>query len=455
MSTDLADVGFIGLSSQSKDLILNMNDKGFSVAVYSRNWARAEDFLATEAQGTNIRAITSLSEFVSQLKTPRKIFLKVMVGHAVDHFILQIREYLDPSDILIDLANSNYLDTARRTRELEERGLYFVGCGVGGGLEAARTGPCLSPGGSPYAWPAVQAILQSMAAQVDGRPCCDWIAGGGAGHFVKTMQTGILHSNMQLLAEAYEMLRRVLGLTEDEIAEIFATWNRGLLESALLNLTVDILKFKDDDGEAMVTKIMDRAGTKGAAKWAAVEALEHDVCFPITTQAVFCRYLSWLKEDRVRASRIFGDPPMETFSGDKQAFVNDLEQAVYASQVMLYCQTFGVMAAVPKNQWTFNFQTIAHIWRGCLIAGDILIHIGEAYKRTPQLEALIHHNFFRQAIERAQPGWRRSVSEAVIRGVSVQCLSAALAYLDGYRSAVLPANLVQALDTCAQRGRVA
>ncbi|KAJ7812033.1 6-phosphogluconate dehydrogenase [Mycena olivaceomarginata] len=431
MSTDLADVGFIGLTFRSRDLILNMNDKGFSVAVYIRNWARAENFLATAAQGTNIRAITSLSEFVSQLKTPRKIFLKVMVGHghAVDDFILQI--------------------------QLEERGLYFVGCGVGGGLEAARTGPCLSPGGSPYAWPAVQAILQSMAAQVDGRPCCDWIAGGGAGHFVKTMQTGILYSNMQLLAEAYEMLRRVLGLTEEEIAEIFATWNRGFLKSALLNLTVNILKFKDDDGEAMVTKIMDRAGQKGAAKWAVVEALEHDVCFPITTQAVFCRSLSCLKEDRVRASRIFGDPPMEAFSGDKQAFVNDLEQAVYASQVMLYCQTFGVMAAVPKNQWTFNFQTIAHIWRGSLIAGDILIHIAEAYTWTPQLEALIHDNFFRQAIERAQPGWRRSVSEAVIRGVSVQCLSAALAYLDGYRSAVLPANLVQALDTCAQRGRVA
>ncbi|KAJ7918625.1 6-phosphogluconate dehydrogenase [Mycena leptocephala] len=415
------------------NLILNMNDKGVTVLAYDRGGNRVDRFLDAEAKGTSILGAHSVSEFITRLKTPRKIFLTVKAGRAVDDFIHQFEEWLDPADIFIDLANSHYLDTARRTRELKEKGLLFVGCGVGGGQDAARTGPCLSPGGSPDAWPAIQAILQTTAAHVDGRPCCDWTAGGGAGHFVKMVQTGLLYSNMELIAEAYEMLRRVLGLTEDEIAAIFANWNHGILKSVLLDMTINILKFKDDDGEPVITKILDSAGSKGIASWAAVEAHEYDICSSIISQAIFSRHLSRLKAERTYASQIFDDPQIEPFSGSKQTF-----------SIMSYSQTFSFMSEVAeKNNWYLKYRSIAHIWRGSLIAGDIITRLAEAYTRAPQLETLIYDEFFHQAIQVAQPGWRRIVSEVVLRGVSVPCLSAALAFFDGYRSAVLPANLIK------------
>ncbi|KAJ6582145.1 6-phosphogluconate dehydrogenase [Mycena capillaripes] len=446
MAELLADVGFMGLSSVGRDLILNMNDKGITVLTYARNSWAVDRFLESDAKGTGILGAHSLPEFISRLKTPRKIFLMVKAGSAVDDFILHFEPLLDPADIIIDLADSHYLDTARRTRELEERSLLFVGCGIGNRRHFVRTGLCLSPGGSPDAWPAIQDILQQIAAQADGRPCCDWVAGGGAGHFVKMMQPGLAFSNMQLIAEAYEMLHRILGLNEDDIAEIFAKWNQGILKSVLLDATVTILKFKDEDGEPMIRKILDGAGQKAIGTWAAIEALEHDVCFSITTQAIFGRFVSRLKKQRTRASRIFDDPQTEPFSGNKQTFVDDLEQAVYAGQVMSYSQTFILIAEIAKkNKWILKYRSMVHIWQGgCIIAGDIITRIVEAYTRAPQLDVLINDEFFHQAIETAQPGWRRTVSEGVLRGVALPCLSAALAFFDGYRSADSPANLIQA-----------
>ncbi|KAJ7631300.1 6-phosphogluconate dehydrogenase [Mycena polygramma] len=423
-----------------------MNDKGLIVVAYIRNSWAVNRFLESEAKGTAILGAHSPAEFVSQLKTPRKIFLMVKAGLTVDAFISQFEPLLDPGDILIDLANSHYLDTARRTRDLEDKCLLFVGCGVGGGQDAARTGPCLSAGGSPDAWPAIQPILQKIAAQADGRPCCDWVAEGGAGHFVKMVQTGHLYSNMELIAEAYELLRRILHLTEDEIAEIFADWNHGILKSTLLHMTIDILKFKDEDGEPLLTRIADRVGSKSVASWAAVEALEHDICYSITSQAISSRHISWLKAERTYASQVFDNPDPGPFSGDQETFVHDLEQALYASQIMSYSQSFMLMGEVAKtNRWYLKYSSIAHIWQGgCLIEGDIIARIVEAYTRKPQLDGLLYDKFFHQAIETAQPGWRRTVSAGVLHGVALPCLSAALAFFDGYRSEVLPANLIQA-----------
>ncbi|KAJ7464514.1 6-phosphogluconate dehydrogenase [Mycena latifolia] len=423
----------IRLSSQGRNFICNMNDRGISVVAPNRNTFRLDDFLATDAKSTRIRGAYSIAALAAQLRTPRIVFLMLKPGAAIDNFIFMLKPLLEPEDVIVELADSHSLDTARRTRELKRSGLLFVGCGLGGGQDGVRTGPCSKN------------VLQRSAAQVHGQPCCDWVGVGGAGHFVKMVQTGLLYSDMELLAEAYDLLRRILGFTEDEVAEVFALWTGGVLGSVLLDATTDILRLKDDDGEPLVLKILDRAGQKGVGKAAVVEALEHGASLSVTTQAVFSRCLSTLKMERSRASRLFSGPEMGAFSGDRQAFVDDLEQTLYASKIVSYAQVFKLLAATNEtNKWGFKYRSIAHIWRGgCLIAGNILTLIVDAYTRAPQ-KSLILDDFFRQALQKAQPAWRRTVSHAVLRGVPIPAFSAALAFFDGYRSAVLPANLIQA-----------
>ncbi|KIK98814.1 hypothetical protein PAXRUDRAFT_823482 [Paxillus rubicundulus Ve08.2h10] len=446
MSAPTGDIGLIGLAVMGQNLILNMNDKGFTVVAYNRTTSKVDDFLANEAKGTKVQGAHSIQELVAKLKRPRKIVLLVKAGPAVDSFISQLEPYLENGDIIIDGGNSHYPDSIRRTKELEAKGLLFVGSGVSGGEEGARYGPSLMPGGSTKAWPAIKEIFQASAAKVNGEPCCDWVGETGSGHYVKMVHNGIEYGDMQLIAEAYDILKRGLGLHEGEIADIFTKWNKGVLDSFLIEITANILKFNDDDGEPLVTKILDKAGQKGTGKWTAIAALDAGTAVTLIGEAVFARCLSAIKEERTRASKIIAGPQKEPFRGDKQQFIDDLEQALYASKIISYTQGFMLMRETAKElNWTLNYAGIARMWRGgCIIKSVFLGDITSAYQKNLELESLLFDDFFNKAVHKAQPGWRRVIAQAVLWGIPTPAFSTALAFFDGYRSEVLPANILQA-----------
>ncbi|KAI0757186.1 6-phosphogluconate dehydrogenase [Daedaleopsis nitida] len=446
MAAPVGDIGLIGLAVMGQNLILNMNDKGFTVVAFNRTTSKVDYFLANEAKGTKVVGAWSIEELCAKLKRPRKIILLVKAGSAVDDFIKQLMPHLEPGDIIIDGGNSHFPDSIRRTKELEDKGFLFVGSGVSGGEEGARHGPSLMPGGSPAAWPHIKQIFQATAAQVNGEPCCDWVGETGAGHYVKMVHNGIEYGDMQLIAEAYDILKRGLGLHEDEIADIFNSWNKGVLDSFLIEITANILKFKDDDGEPLVAKILDQAGQKGTGKWTAIAALDAGMPVTLIGEAVFARCLSSIKEERLRASKQIAGPQKEPFKGDKKQFIDDLEQALYASKIISYTQGFMLMRETAKELgWNLNYAGIAQMWRGgCIIKSVFLGDITAAYQKNDKLESLLFDDFFNKAVHKAQPGWRRIVAQAVLWGIPTPAFSTALAFFDGYRSEIVPANILQA-----------
>lgn len=442
----VADIGLIGLAVMGQNLILNMNDKGYTVCAYNRTTSKVDDFLNNEAKGTNVVGAHSVEEFVAKLKRPRKMIILVKAGPAVDAFIDTLVPHLDQGDIIIDGGNSHYPDSIRRCEALEKKGLLFVGSGVSGGEEGARYGPSLMPGGSDAAWPHIKEIFQKTAAQSDGEPCCDWVGQTGAGHYVKMVHNGIEYGDMQLISEAYDILRRGLCLSNDEIADIFETWNKGVLDSFLIEITYTVLRYKDTDGVSMVDKILDSAGQKGTGKWTAINALDLGQPVTLIGEAVFARCLSSLKEERTRASKVINGPSIKPFEGNKQQFIADLEQALYASKIVSYAQGFMLMREAAKEyNWTLNNPSIALMWRGgCIIRSVFLKDITNAFRKNPQLENLLFDDFFNKAIHDAQEGWRRVVAQAILWGVPTPAHSTALAFFDGYRTERLPANILQA-----------
>ncbi|KAE8221230.1 hypothetical protein CF319_g5377 [Tilletia indica] len=446
MSEAVADIGLIGLAVMGQNLVLNMNDKGFVVCAYNRTTSKVDDFLANEAKGTKVVGAHSIEEFVSKLKRPRKMILLVKAGDAVDAFIEKLVPHLEKGDIIIDGGNSHYPDSIRRCKELESKGLLFVGSGVSGGEEGARHGPSLMPGGSDAAWKEIKEIFQKTAAQSDGEPCCDWVGQTGAGHYVKMVHNGIEYGDMQLICEAYDILKRGLGLHESEIADIFTEWNSGVLDSFLIEITRDILKYNDDDGEPLVTKILDSAGQKGTGKWTAINALDLGQPVTLIGEAVFARCLSSLKGERTRAAQRLTGPTPKPFEGDKKLFIKDLEQALYASKIVSYAQGFMLMReAAKENNWSLNNPAIALMWRGgCIIRSVFLKDITTAFRKDPKLENLLFDDFFNKAIHEAQDGWRRVIAQAILWGIPTPAFSTALAFFDGYRTERLPANLIQA-----------
>jgi 6-phosphogluconate dehydrogenase len=441
-----ADIGLVGLAVMGENLILNMESKGFRVAAYNRTTSKVDAFLAGRAQGKNIVGAHSISELVGALKSPRKIMLMVKAGMAVDDFIGQVLPHLEPGDILIDGGNTHYPDTIRRTALVERAGMLYIGTGVSGGEEGALRGPSIMPGGSPAAWPYVKPIFQAICARTsDGEPCCDWVGENGAGHFVKMVHNGIEYGDMQLICEAYDILRRVGRLSAQEMHEVFAEWNRGELDSYLVEITRDILAQQDEDGAPLIDKILDTAGQKGTGKWTGIEALNLGVPLTLIGEAVFARCLSAMKEERVLASKQLSGPTPR-LDGDRKAFVDDLRQALYAAKIVSYAQGYTLMRAAAKEQgWNLNYGGIALMWRGgCIIRSVFLGKIKEAFDRDPVLVNLLLDPFFREKVTASQAAWRRVVSAAVLTGVPVPAFSAALSYYDGYRSERLPANLLQA-----------
>jgi len=440
-----ADIGLIGLAVMGQNLVLNMNDHGFAVAVYNRTVSRVDEFLGKEAKGTAIRGAHSLEELVALLEMPRRVMLLVQAGRPVDDFIEQLIPLLDPGDIIIDGGNSNYNDTIRRTACVEAKGLLYIGTGVSGGEEGARLGPSIMPGGSPAAWPHVKPIFQAIAAKADGTPCCDWVGENGAGHYVKMVHNGIEYGDMQLICEAYQLMRDGLGMRAPEMHLVFAEWNRSRLDSYLIEITRDILAYKDEDGEPLVDRILDTAEQKGTGKWTGVSALEMGVPLTMIVEAVLGRALSALKEERAAASRVLAGPEA-AIAGDRQDFIRDLEEAVYASKLISYTQGYMLMRAAAKEyRWNLNYGGIALMWRGgCIIRSVFLGRIKEAFDRKPELSNLLLDPYFQAQIEAAQAAWRRVVAAAVRRGIPVPAMSSALAFFDGYRRESLPANLLQA-----------
>ena len=446
MATPRADIGLIGLAVMGENLILNMESKGFTVACFNRTTSKVDDFLRGRARGKRIVGCHSIAGLCSALKRPRKLMLMVKAGQAVDDFIAQIVPHLEPGDIIIDGGNSHFPDSTRRTAELEARGLWFVGTGVSGGEEGALTGPSIMPGGSERAWPAVKPIFQRIAAHTEaGEPCCDWVGAGGAGHFVKMVHNGIEYGDMQMIAEIYHFMRDGLGLDNRAMHTVFSGWNRGVLDSYLIEITRDILGYRDERGEATLDHILDAAGQKGTGKWTAFAALDAGQPLTLIAEAVFARCLSSLKDERVAASGVLKGPNTR-FRGDRKAILGDLRDALYASKIVSYAQGYQLMrAAAQEYGWSLNYGGIALMWRGgCIIRSAFLGKIKEAYDRNPGLVNLLLDPFFKRAVTRAQEGWRRVVSSAVRMGIPMPAIGAALAYYDGYRTDALPANLLQA-----------
>ena len=448
MST--ADIGLIGLAVMGRNLALNMNDRGFTVAVFNRTVSKVDEFLSTGAKDTKILGTHSIQELAGALQKPRRVMLMVQVGQAVDDFIEQLLPYLEPDDVIIDGGNSNYNDTIRRTAYVESKGLLYIGTGVSGGEEGARHGPSIMPGGSPAAWPHVKPIFQAIAAKVkrpDGGedPCCDWVGENGAGHYVKMVHNGIEYGDMQLISEAYNLMREGLGMSAYEMHKVFAQWNKGKLDSYLIEITRDILSYKDEDGEPLVDKILDTAEQKGTGKWTGISALDMGIPLTMVVEAVLARTLSALKDERAAASRVLSGPKSQ-FTGDKKAFVKDLQQAVYASKIMSYTQGYMLMRAAAKEySWNLNYGGIALMWRGgCIIRSVFLGKIKEAFDKNPSLTNLLLDRYFKTQVEAAQPAWRRVLAKAIQRGIPAPAMSSALAFFDGYRRERLPANLLQA-----------
>jgi len=444
-SSPQADIGLIGLAVMGENLILNMESKGFTVACFNRTVSKVDDFIAGRAKGKNIIGCHSIEELSRNLKKPRKVMLLVKAGPPVDAFIEKLLPVLEDGDIIIDGGNSHFPDTIRRTEYVESKGKLYIGTGVSGGEEGALKGPSMMPGGSPKAWESVKPIFQAICAKTEGKPCCDWVGENGAGHFVKMTHNGIEYGDMQMICESYQMMKQGLGLTNQEMYEVFSVWNKGELDSYLIEITRDILGYKDEDGNEVIDLILDTAGQKGTGKWTAIEALNLGQPLTLIGEAVFARCLSALKEERAAASEVLTSPKPQ-FAGDKKAFVDDLRQSLYASKIVSYAQGYQLMrAAAKEHNWNLNYGGIALMWRGgCIIRSAFLGKIKEAFDRNPNLENLLLDPFFKEAVEKAQPAWRRVVTTAVEMGVPMPAMSAALAFYDGYRCGRLPANLLQA-----------
>lgn len=440
-----ADIAVVGLAVMGQNLILNMNDHGFTVVAYNRTVSKVDEFLANEAKGTNVLGAHSLEEMVSLLKKPRRIMLMVKAGKPVDEFIEQLIPLLEPGDIIIDGGNSLFEDTIRRTKYVESKGLLYIGTGVSGGEEGARHGPSMMPGGSPAAWPHVKPIFQAIAAKVDGVPCCEWMGENGAGHYVKMVHNGIEYGDMQLICEAYHIMREGLGMTPDEMAQVFKEWNEGELKSYLIEITGNILAVKDEDGQPLIDKILDAAGQKGTGKWTVISSQELGIPITLIAEAVYARCLSAMKDSRVRASGVFKQRRYR-FTGSRTQWINDIRNALYASKIVSYAQGFMLLRAAAQNYgWNLNYGNIAMIWRGgCIIRSVFLGKIKEAFDRDPALENLLLDPFFADAIKSRVRSWRKVVANAVRKGIPAPGFSSALAFFDGYRSKNLPANLLQA-----------
>ena len=442
-----ADIGLIGLAVMGENLIMNMESKGFTVAVFNRTVEKVDAFVNGRAKGKNIIGAHTMQEFVASLAKPRKVFMMVKAGAAVDGMIDQLIPLLEPGDILIDGGNSHFPDTIRRTKYVEEKGLLYVGTGVSGGEEGALKGPSMMPGGSPAAWPHVKPIFQAICAKVeDGSPCCDWVGENGAGHFVKMVHNGIEYGDMQLICESYQLMRDLLGMSDDEMHEVFKAWNTTELDSYLIEITRDILAYKDKDGSALVENILDTAGQKGTGKWTGIAALDEGVPLTLIGEAVFARCLSAMKAERVEAAKVF-NRTVPAFTGDKAAFVEAIRQALFASKIISYAQGYTLMRTAAKTYgWNLNYGGIALMWRGgCIIRSAFLGKIRDAFAADPELENLLLSPFFREEMLSCEKSLRRVVSAAVMSGIPVPALSSALAYFDGLRCGRLPANLLQAM----------
>jgi len=439
------DIGLVGLAVMGENLVLNMESKGFSVSVYNRTVEKVDNFVAGRAKGKNIVGTRSVEEFAQSLSKPRKVMIMVKAGKPVDAFIDQVIPYLEEGDIIIDGGNSNYDDSVRRTEYVESKGLLYIGTGVSGGEEGALKGPSIMPGGSPAAWPHVKDIFQKISAQVNNEPCCEWIGANGAGHYIKMVHNGIEYGDMQLICEGYQIMKELLGMSADEMHDVFDEWNKGELDSYLIEITRDILGFKDEDGQPMVDKILDTAGQKGTGKWTGISALSMGIPLTLIGEAVFARCLSAQKEERIKASQ-FLTGPKPAFDGDKKSFINDIKEALFASKIISYAQGFALFREAAKEyNWDLNYGEIAKIWRGgCIIRSAFLNDITQAFNQQPDLENLLMAPFFKQKVEAAQQGWRRVIAVAVTNGIPVPALATALNYYDGYRSERLPANLLQA-----------
>jgi 6-phosphogluconate dehydrogenase len=441
-----ADIGLIGLAVMGKNLILNMESKGFTVACYNRTVSKVDDFINGRGKGKNIIGCHSIEELVANLKKPHKIMLMVKAGKPVDDFIEKLLPHLEDGDIIIDGGNSHFPDTIRRTQYVESKGKLYIGTGVSGGEEGALRGPSIMPGGSPAAWEHIKPIFQKIAAKApDGQPCCEWMGENGAGHFVKMTHNGIEYGDMQMICETYHIMKYGLGMTNQQMHDIFAQWYEGELNSYLIEITRDILAYKDEDGNDVIDLILDTAGQKGTGKWTVIEALNLGQPLTLIGEAVFARCLSALKEERVAASKVLKGPRAK-FKGDKSKFIEDLRAALYASKIVSYTQGYQLMrAAAREYNWNLNYGGIASIWRGgCIIRSAFLSKIKEAFDKKSDLGNLLLDPFFKRAVQKSQASWRRVVKTAVKLGIPMPATSSALAFYDGYRSARLPANLLQA-----------
>lgn len=441
-----ADIGLIGLAVMGENLVLNMESKGYTVAVYNRTVEKVDNFMNGRGKGKNFIGAQSLEQLVDSLEKPRKVMMLVKAGAPVDSFIEQLVPLLEPGDIIIDGGNTHFPDTVRRTKYVESKGLLYVGSGVSGGEEGALTGPSIMPGGSPAAWPLIKDIFQSISAKVeDGTPCCDWVGEDGAGHFVKMVHNGIEYGDMQIINEAYHLMKELLGMDAFEQHDVFKKWNEGKLDSYLIEITRDILAYKDEDGSPLVEKILDTAGQKGTGKWTAVTALDLGIPLTLIAESVYSRCLSAQKDLRVKASKaLTGTKP--NFIGDKEQFINDLEEAIYASKIISYAQGYDLMMESAKEyNWNLNYGGIALMWRGgCIIRSRFLGDIKTAFDNNPKLENLLLDPFFKEAVESAQESWRSVCATAMLNGIPVPAMTSALAYFDGFRNDRLPANLLQA-----------
>jgi len=442
-----ADIGLIGMAVMGQNLVLNMNDHGYTVAVFNRTVDKVDEFLAGPAKGTKVIGCHTLNEFVAKLKRPRKIMLMVKAGAPVDEFINHLEPLLEKGDIIIDGGNSHFPDTTRRCQALKAKGIFFVGAGVSGGEEGARHGPSIMPGGHPEAWPHVKAILQDIAAKVEsGEPCCDWVGEEGAGHYVKMVHNGIEYGDIQLICEVFALMTNLLGMDYNEIADVFQNWNTRELDSYLIELASHVFRTQDTDGKPLLDKILDVAGQKGTGKWTAINSIDLGMPVTLIGEAVFARCLSALKDERVQASKVLKGPKAD-FKGDKKKFLEDIFHALYAAKMTSYAQGYMLMREASKDyNWKLNYGGIALMWRGgCIIRSIFLGNIKKAFDKNHDLYNLLLDDFFQKEIAKCQTGWRNVVSQASLNGVAVPCLSSALSFYDGYRCGRLPANLLQAI----------
>jgi 6-phosphogluconate dehydrogenase len=442
-----ADIGLIGLAVMGQNLILNMNDHGFKVACFNRTVSKVDEFLNGPAKGTNVAGYKTLKEFVASIERPRKIMMMVKAGQAVDDLIQELEPFLEKGDILIDGGNSHFVDTERRCEELKAKGFLFVGCGVSGGEEGARNGPSMMPGGHVEAWQSLKPILQKISAKTEkGEPCADWLGNGGAGHYVKMVHNGIEYGDIQIICEAYDLMMRVLGISEEEMSQIFKKWNQGELDSFLIEITANVLSYKDLDGKPLVSKILDVAGAKGTGKWTTESALEEGMPLSLIAEAVFARSLSAIKDERVDLSKSF-KKMIKPFTGDKNEAIENIRKGLYASKIISYTQGYMLMRRASEHyKWDLNYGNIALIWRnGCIIRSVFLGKIKEAFDKNKNLQNLLNDDFFKTAIIRSLEGFRKTCELSFHHSIPAPCFTSALTWFDGITSEKLPANLLQGL----------